>query len=126
MARRTREELLAEFHRLSDIFELFVEFDLSRKTESDAARYRSLIPTREDMLADVEGGGSTLSQVVAGTREAINDQNEMMGFGAEEGDPFVPEFLAFYRARTGRDYYDDAGNPRNMARAYPEARVHRG
>lgn len=116
MARRTKQELLAEFHRLFDIFELFVEFQIAWETERDGASLWPRVPSREDDLADVENGGATLSQSVSGLRDAVNDQNEMLGYAAEEGDPFVPKFLAFYRARTGRDYYDDAGSPRKMGR----------
>lgn len=116
MPRRSKEELRAEFDRLSDIFELFLEFERSRMSEAEAAEHRSLIHTREKMLTWVEDGIDTMSGIIAGTRQAINDNNEMLTDCAEVGDPFFPEFLAFYKEKTGRDYYDDAGNPKKMAR----------
>lgn len=116
MARRSKEEMRAEFNRLSDIFELFCEFQRSRMDAPRAAKQQSLIPTREKMLSWVEEGKATMSQIVAGTREAINDQNELLCYSAEAGDPFAREFLAFYKEKTGREYYDDAGHPRKIAR----------
>lgn len=117
MARRTKEELLKEFHRLSDIFELTFEFQLSRRSEADVAWMRDSVPSRDDMLSWVERGEATLSQIVSGTREAINDNNEELSHAMQDSDPYAVEFLAFYRDRTGRDYYDDAGHPKKMARA---------
>lgn len=116
MARRSKEEMRVEFNRLWDIFELFCEFERSRMSPARAAEHRSLVPAREKMLSWVEEGKATMSQIVAGTREAINDHNEVLGYSAEAGDSFAPEFLAFYRKKTGRDYYDDAGHPRRVAR----------
>lgn len=116
MARRSKDEMRAEFSRLFDIFELFCEFERSRMSPARAAEHRSLVATREKMLSWVEEGKATMSQIVAGTREAINDQNEMLCYAAEAGDSFALEFLAFYRQKTGRDYYGDAGHPRKMAR----------
>jgi hypothetical protein len=116
MVRRSKEELRAEFNRLSDIFGLFCEFERSRMSPARAAEHRSLVAGPEKMLSWVEEGKATMSQIIAGTREAINDQNEMLGYSAEAGDSFAPEFLAFYKEKTGRDYYDDAGHPRKMAR----------
>ena len=42
MARRSKEELLVEFDRLWNIFELYFEFELSRMSKTEAARQRKL------------------------------------------------------------------------------------
>lgn len=116
MARRSREELKAEFDRLYDVFELFLEFELSQVDEEHAAFRKSLVPTREQVLSLVGKDGVTMSNIVDGTRQAINDQNEMLSIAAEDGEPFASEFLEFYKARTGRNYFDDAGNLSKIAR----------
>ena len=117
MARRSKEEMRAEFDRLSEIFELFLEFEMSKMHWEEAERTRKLVPTPEQMLAMVGVNGTTMSHIIAGTREAINDNNQCLSEMIEDGDSFAREFLAFYRARTGRDYFDDAGHPKKMARA---------
>lgn len=106
----------AEFDRLSDIFELFCEFERSKMSPAKAAEHRSLIPTPEQMLSQIGKDGTTMSHIIAGVREAINDHNEMLTYSTETGHSFVSEFLAFYKQRTGRDYFDDAGHPKKIAR----------
>ena len=69
------------------------------------------------MLATVGTDGTTMSHVIAGTREAINDHNQELSDMIEDGDPFAPAFLAYYAQKTCRDYYGDAGHPKKMARA---------
>ncbi len=117
MARRSKKEMRAEFDRLSDIFEVVCEFQRSRMNPATVAEHRSLTATREKMLSWVEDGKATLSEIVAATREAINDQNEMLSESTEDGDSFALDFFAYYKERTGRDYCDDAGHPRKLARA---------
>ena len=48
-------------------------------------------------------------------REAKNDTDAQLSDLEDEGSPFAPAFLAFYKERTGRDYYD-AGQPKKIAR----------
>lgn len=117
MARRTKDELLAEFHRLYDIFETADEFRLRRLGVADAERDRGFTPTRERMLTQLGQQGVTLSQLIAGTREAINDTSEMYGDPDDSRNGEARAFHAFYRERTGRDWFADAGNPAKMARA---------
>lgn len=116
MVRRTKEEMRAEFDRLSDIFELYCEFERSKMSKERAENHRSLVTSREEMISWVEQGKATMSDIVAGTREAINDTNEMLSYSVEDRTSYASEFFAFYRERTGRDYYDDAGHPKKMAR----------
>jgi len=117
MARRNADEILAEFHRLSDIFDLFNEFVAIQKGPVAGAEYLSSILTREQSLYAVARKETTLSQITSGTRQAVNDQNVVLADIAEEGDPFATDFFEFYKTRTGRNYYDDAGCIKKMARA---------
>ena len=116
MARRTKEEMRAEFDRLSDIFELYCEFERSKMSRERSEKHRSLVISREEMISWVEQGKAKMSDIVSGTRQALNDVNEMLSYSVEDRTSYAPEFFAFYRERTGRDYYDDAGHPRKMAR----------
>lgn len=85
-------------------------------TDAQAAEYSASILSREHLLSLVAKGEATMSTIVGGTREALNDINEMLGYSIEEGDTFASDFFAFYKRRTGREYYSDAGNPKKMAR----------
>lgn len=116
MARRSKEEMLTEFHRLYEVFEVFCDFKRSRMSPEAAAKNRSEIPTKEQVLSLVAGKRATLSQIIAGTREAINDQNSDLSEHMEVGDEFVSELFHYYRQRTGRDYFADVGHPKTMAR----------
>lgn len=116
MARRSKEEMRAEFERLSDIFEVILDFDCSRMSEAEAARKRSRVHSRERMYSWVETGKATMSEIIAGTREAINDQSEALSELLNFDDEYVSGFLAYYQRRTGRDFFEDAGNPKKIAR----------
>jgi len=113
MARRSKAELLDEFHRLSDAFDWLWAVELGRYPEAADMPPAS----REQQLAAVEDGAATLSDIIAGTREAVSDM--IRGFNFDAPDP--PEahlrFFAEYRQATGRDFFADAGRPNQRAKA---------
>ncbi len=117
MARRSKEELLAEFHRLYDIFEVTLDI----QDELNPGLFdRRLITTRAHMLEWVDAKQATLSQAISGAREAINDTYETYHFGARNQSPeeskITEYFLTRYREITGRDYFADAGRADRMAK----------
>lgn len=117
MPRRSRKELLTEFHRLYDIFE--VTLDIQDELYPDLFD-RQLTITRARMLEWVDAKQATLSQAISGAREAINDTYETYHFGAKDQSPeeskIAEYFLTRYREITGRDYFADAGRADSMAK----------
>jgi hypothetical protein len=118
MARRTKDELLAELRRLGALCDAWRDYQMAHgPTWMRETLARSSRPNEDHVAAVLEPGGPRLSEVVAGFRQAVNDKSEMIGDALEAGRPEGRGFLAFYRERTGRDLWADAGDPARMARA---------
>gem|GEM_PF-6534090 len=124
MPRRTKEELKLEFERLSSIFQVIIDFERTETPEQAADL--DLVRTKEDMLGWVASGKATLSEITRGTQMAINDfQMGLSDFNEEthylmspfERGPDRNKFLAFYRERTGRDFYLDVTDSKQTARS---------
>ncbi|WP_108879696.1 hypothetical protein [Anderseniella sp. Alg231-50] len=115
--RRTKEEMLQEFHRLYDIIETYEEFLVTQMDTEEAAEYVDDTISRQQMLTALERNELTLSEAVSGVRQAINDNNFDLADSVNCDDDHLSDFLNFYKTRTGRTYYDDAGCVKNMARA---------
>lgn len=117
MAQRTKAELLAEARRIGALYDAWREFQLTYGPPERAARMRETTCPSEQWFAGAGRGGPTLSQLIEGTRQAVNDASETITDAVEQGWPEGKGFLNFYRARTGRDWYDDAGDPAKASRA---------
>lgn len=115
MPRRTKEEILQEFHRLSDAFE--AALDMHEDLCPEMREHRHLVLTRDDMLKQVDNGKATASQILSGTREAVSDLFQGLGLDAANPPPFAAEFLAEYRRTTGRDFFADAGRPHQRVKS---------
>ncbi|MEC3859830.1 hypothetical protein VK792_00915 [Mesobacterium sp. TK19101] len=109
MARRTKEELLAEFHRLSGVFE--TACDIQCDLDPDFQKTRHLIITRDQMLGWHDAGTATASTILSGVREGLNDISTGVMVALSENASSGRRFLDRYSARTGRDFFDDAGRP---------------
>ena len=113
--RRSHEELIAEFHRLCDAFDCIDEcaylgyFDPERMGGCRMGPYR-----REAALAWLADKTATPAQIVAGAREALSDCSLGL-LDVLRNDPTrFRAILERYRARTARDYFEDAGHPKKM------------
>lgn len=74
------------------------------------------VTSSERMLEWVEEGQATLSQIIAGTQQAIKDFNVTLVEDASNGGSLVQRFATFYRNRNdGREYFSDVANPRKLA-----------
>jgi hypothetical protein len=109
MKRRTKAEILLEFHRVADVFD--VAWDIQCEIYPEFRATRHLVASREKMLGWVDDGKATASQILAGCRQALNDFFEMHDFDDPDRDPSGAVFLREYRLRTGREFFDDAGRP---------------
>jgi hypothetical protein len=118
MARRTKDELLAELRRLGALCDAWRDYEMAHGSPSMRELVgRSTWPSKDWIAGALAPGGPHLSEVVAGFQQAVNDTSEQLGHALEDGSPEGRGFLAFYRERTGRDWWADAGDPARMARA---------
>lgn len=115
MARRSRAELLEEGRRVGAVWDAWREWRIAHPLPG-RSRVEATTSPSEPWLAPAPGG-PTLSQLLAGMRQAINDIGEGLTHGLEANDPDARAFLAHYRERTGREWWADAGDPATMARA---------
>ncbi|TNC43790.1 hypothetical protein FHG66_20775 [Rubellimicrobium rubrum] len=108
--------MMAEFRRLGALFDTWLDYQLAH---GEAAMQKAYQKTRRsnDILTLVKPGGPRLSDVLEGTKQGLNDINDMIRDGLQEGWPSATGFLAYYRERTGREWWADAGDPVRMARA---------
>ncbi len=113
MARRSQTELLEEFHRLSDVLD--AAWEARCRMESERRGVEGPIP-RERMLKFVNEGKATVSQIVQGTKEALNDMSP-------RGSPHPTEaaqearFLQEYKSITGRSFWSDYPKPKAQLKA---------
>lgn len=118
MARRTRDELLAELRRLGALCDAWRDYQLAHSPPSTQERLSHTTQPSEHWIAGILASRDLpLSEWVAGFQQAVNDTSEQIGDALEQGWPEGQGFLAFYRERTGRDWWADAGDPAKMARA---------
>lgn len=114
MARRSRQELIEEVHRLSDTFETAMDIlcEIDPRWQAD----RHLVIPRENMVSAIEQGRATPSEILAGLRAGLSDLVGHPQFGDPQRDPVGAEMARRYRDRTGRSLLTDAGDPRRVAR----------
>lgn len=115
--RRTKEELLVEFHRLCDVFETIWECQFPYLPEELVVCHKKYVVTPEGMLRWLEDGRCTASEIVFGMRQGLNDTVEQLVYLMEDDPGTATKIFAAYRERTGRDFWDDAGNPLKAAKA---------
>lgn len=102
-ARRSKEQVLAEFHWLYDCFEAF----LAAHGPVEGIDYASQpITTREQMLGRL-GKGHTPSQLVAGVRSALGDAMGAMRYLPRDNPAKGAALHANYQALRGRSLEDD-------------------
>ena len=119
MARRTKEQLIAEIERIDAILRLQEEFRLEQppRGPEEAGSMAFVLPSREEWMA--MGAAHGFSQVLRGWEEALSDAvrwtlREDLKYG--EAD-YARAFQAFYKARTGRELRDDLHDPGRIAKA---------
>jgi hypothetical protein len=116
VARRSKEELIAEFHRLYDLFETLTACQEPLFDPDDFKWFNEHVPTREHMLECLADGKVTASELVQGTQQGVNDYLSDIE-GALEDEPEKAKLvLVAYKERTGRNLFDDVGNPKKTAK----------
>jgi len=110
--KRTTNEVMAEFHRLSDCFETILDCLMDASPEMEDFR-RSII-SRARFLELVEEKKVTASQIAQGARESVNDMSEILMDLLEDDPPKARRVLDAYRGKTERDFWEDAGHPKKL------------
>jgi len=111
MARRSKQDMRAEFDRLNGIFETIVAFKKLNVPKEHLSSFDA-VPSREDMLNWGETGKATLSDLLSGTTQAIQDFSCDLYEQDAFGDKKAQDFLELYSARhDGRSYFSDVGDP---------------
>ena len=106
---------MAEFRRWGALYDIWLEYELAG---GEPEMQKALHDTRRsnDFLALVKPGGPRLSDVLEGTKQGVNDISDELRMGLEQGWPTAAGFLAYYRERTGREWWADVGDPVRNAR----------
>ncbi len=73
MARRSKEEVLSEFHHLFDCLEAFMVAEDPFIGKSNASLRREMMVSRKKMVAAIDGGAMSASQALSGAKSAVSD-----------------------------------------------------
>jgi hypothetical protein len=114
MVRRTKEELIAEIDKIALAVELFD--DLMAGQAGQEAFFGNT-PKKDKWVAGCLAEGATLSQILAGYKQALNDTNVMLNMQVEESPEFVATFFKMYREKTSREYFEDFDTAPKIAKA---------
>jgi len=116
MARRTKEEVIAEFKRLYHCFEDMID-QINAHGPADVYHDKSMLIPLSAYLEGIENGEFTASEALAGAKEGV-DGNGLFLLEEIEKDPdAVAAMLKGYHEKTGRDYWSDAGDPKKAVKA---------
>ena len=115
MPRRSREQVLAEFHHLYDCFQAALDAGgpIAGFFDVKDGEYAS----RQRMLDWMDDGKSTASGLVAGVRSALSDITRGLGDLERNRPDDAVQFHALYRGLRGRQLAEDIENARPDASA---------
>ncbi|MBN8730348.1 MAG: hypothetical protein J0L64_07405 [Acidobacteria bacterium] len=112
--KRTREEMIAEFHRLYTIFETIEDCLHNQDGAYWTTGFGRLVRSRAAQLERVVKGEFPPGEIVLGTLQAINDTSAELVSQLRDDPAKAEQALAAYRERTGRDYWQDAKPPKAL------------
>jgi len=104
--RRSKEQILAEFHWLYDCFQAFTAAHGQLEGEEYQALWQSTVVTRNQMLARLEKG-YTPSQLVAGVRSGLSDCVKTMRILPRDNPVKGAALNAAYASLRGRGLEED-------------------
>ncbi|MVO15079.1 hypothetical protein [Parasedimentitalea huanghaiensis] len=110
--RRTREELRAEFIRMLDIWTHVRSFLLLQMQDIDGMDPDQDLPTSDALLDKFDNGPGTSSQHLCGLQQALNNWLVGLPNALKHGEATATAFLARYTSASGRDFFDDMGDPK--------------
>jgi hypothetical protein len=108
--------MMAELRRLGALFDTWRDYQLAHGEPAMQRAYQKT-PRSDDLLAHIKPDGPRLSDLLEGTKQGVNDISDELREGLEQGWPTASGFLAYYRERTGREWWAGAGDPVRTARA---------
>jgi hypothetical protein len=117
VARRSKQELIVEFHRLYDVLETLNACMGPLYDPELADILNEGIASRELMLSFLSTKKATASELVGGTEQALNDMLLGLEYALQDEPENAALVFESYAKKTGRNLYDDAGNPQKIAKA---------
>ncbi|AVW92085.1 hypothetical protein [Celeribacter baekdonensis] len=107
MARRSKEEVLDEFHKLYDCLDAFLSCHDTLLSKANAQFRRKHVVTREQMLNWFENGTHSPSQIVSGVLSGLSDCKETVADLAKYDPDQEKRFRDAYLRRRGKSFEDD-------------------
>ncbi|WP_157133169.1 hypothetical protein [Roseobacter sp. SK209-2-6] len=107
MPRRSREQVLNEFHYLYDCFEAALVSAAQIEDFFDASEYREFVLSRGDMLILVSEGKATATQICTGTKAALGDIKQGLKDLQRRRPPAYDLFQKTYRNLRDISFADD-------------------
>lgn len=114
MARRSKEQMLAEFHRIYDVSEVL--FDIGCEIGLYDAEDRKLLISRARYLELVKNREATLSQCISGIMQAINDFVLLPSDASTEEVALHGYVRHRYKEMTGSNLFSDLEDPVSLAK----------
>lgn len=105
MERPSDSHLLAEFHRLFDVFDTVLDILCELSVDWNARRH--YVTSRAQTLAWVDEGKCSLSEILSGTQDALDDAISEFDFTRPDYNPEGAALLARYSEITQQNFFDD-------------------
>lgn len=118
MARRTSEEIRAEIDRCDAFLRIAEDFVKVFFPEEAALREALVgLPDKDAFVARCLSNGATLSEVLSGFEQAVNDHMSAFADMAPDSVAYAAGLRAYYRERTGRELLSDFPPPTGKLKA---------
>ncbi|MDX8350942.1 hypothetical protein [Cognatiyoonia sp. IB215182] len=116
MARRSKEEVIAEIKRLYECFDDMID-QINTHGPVDNFIDKSLLIPLSAYLDGIENREFTASEALSGIKEGVNGNCLFLLEYIERDPDAVAAMLKGYQEKTGRDYWTDAGDPKKAVKA---------
>lgn len=118
MARRTTEALWAEIDRCDAFLRIAEEFEkVFFPGEAALREAEEGLPDKDIFVASGLRNGATLSEMLSGYEQAVNDHMAAFAMTAPDAVAYATGLRAYYRERTGRELLSDFPPPTRKLKA---------
>jgi len=116
MPRRTKEELIATLKTKYQIFDTMADC-IDACGPEDIVMGKDMFTPLQSYLDWIDSGECTASQAVGAMQEALNEHGLFLLELIDERPAYAEAILNEYQSRTGRDFWQDADNPKRAIAA---------